>query len=297
MRRLQDIQIRDPFVLPLPGEGWYHLFGSTDANCWSGPATGFDRYRSRDLVEWEGPFPAFRAPEGFWSATQFWAPEVHRYRDRCYLFASFKSPERCRGVQILVADHPERPFVVHSSQPVTPAAWECLDGTLHVDAAGQPWMVFCHEWVQVHDGEICAVRLSTDLTQALGEPVLLFRASAAPWALATAAGDRITDGPFLQRCEDGSLLMLWSSLGAHGYAMGVANSPTGSILGPWRQQAEPVYARDGGHGMLFSDFAGHLQLAIHTPNDTPNERPVFLATEIFAGGLRVIAGAAGSTSA
>ena len=35
-------------------------------------------------------------------------------------------------------------------------------------------MVFCHEWLQVFDGQIAAVPLSDDLGEAIGEPEILF---------------------------------------------------------------------------------------------------------------------------
>ena len=64
--KTSDIQIRDPFVLPVPEDQYYYLFGTTDLNCWNDEATGFDCYRSRDLENWEGPIPAFRPPADFW---------------------------------------------------------------------------------------------------------------------------------------------------------------------------------------------------------------------------------------
>ncbi|WP_263364595.1 hypothetical protein [Paenibacillus arenilitoris] len=39
MLRREDIQIRDPFVLPVPKQKRYYLFGSTDRNIW-GKGTG-----------------------------------------------------------------------------------------------------------------------------------------------------------------------------------------------------------------------------------------------------------------
>ena len=278
-----DIQMRDPFVLPLPEEGRYLLFGSTDVNIWSGPGLGFDCYESRDLEDWSGPIAAFRPPPGFWSNTQFWAPECHPWQGRYYLFASFARDRRQRGTQILAADRPEGPYAVHSDGPVTPREWECLDGTLHVDAHGKPWMVFCHEWVQVEDGEMCAIPLSDDLRQAAGKPALLFRASEAAWAKPFEQrgrpNNRVTDGPFLHRLSDGRLLMLWSTIGYEGYAMGYAVSDSlsasVSVLGPWRQSSQPLYGKDGGHGMLFRDFDGKLQMTLHHPNQTPHERPVW----------------------
>lgn len=271
-----DIHIRDPFVVPAPDEGRYYLFGTPGADCWSGTPVGFDVWHGRDLEHWEGPFPAFRPEPGFWADRNFWAPEVHHYAGRWYLFASFKSAEARRGTQILAADSVRGPYRVHSDGPVTPGAWECLDGTLHIDRQGRPWIVFCHEWVQVHDGEICAMRLAPDLSRAISPPQLLFRASAAPWVRAVQGQiDFVTDGPFLYRARNGDLLMLWSSFSESGYTLGIARSASGDIAGPWTHDAEPLYRDDGGHGMLFTTFEGQLMLAVHKPNLSPEERPIF----------------------
>ena len=259
--------------------GTYYLYGTTDKNCWTGPFVGFDVYQSSDLEEWVGPHPAFRPSEDFWADQNFWAPEVFRYGDRYYMFASFKKEGVARGTQILAAAHPHGPFVPHSSGPVTPRDWECLDGTLFVDDDNTPWMVFCHEWVQVSDGEILAVPLNPELTSAVDQPQLLFRASEAPWSRPIVRNGKkhfVTDGPFLWKTKNGELVMLWSSMGTQGYAMGIARSTTGSILGPWVQDPKPIYEQDGGHGMMFRTFDGRLILTFHTPNNTPDERPIFL---------------------
>jgi beta-xylosidase len=277
MHTNRDIHIRDPFVVPDPAEGKYYLFGTTGADCWSGTPTGFDVWVGPDLEHWEGPFPAFRPPAGFWADRNFWAPEVHPYRGRYYMFASFKSEEARRGTQILAADALIGPYAPHSDGPVTPSAWECLDGTLHVDGQGDPWIVFCHEWVQVRDGEMCAMRLAPDLSRPVSAPELLFHASDAPWVLGLEGQkDYVTDGPYLVTAANGELLMLWSSFSKTGYTLGTARSTGGGILGPWQQDAEPLYRDDGGHGMLFKDFAGQLRLAVHKPNLSPEERPIFV---------------------
>jgi beta-xylosidase len=282
---LSDIQIRDPFVLTLPESSQYLLFGSTDKNIWSGPATGFDCYRSRDLVHWEGPIPAFRPSVGFWSQEQYWAPEVHRYQGRYFMFATFIAPGRMRGTQILSAERPEGPYQPWSDGPVTPSNWQCLDGTLHVDGEGMPWMVFCHEWKQVHDGAIMAQRLTPDLRSAVGAPVFLFSASEAVWSRpldVPATKDLgfpvyVTDGPYLFTLSSGKLIMLWSSFGDHGYAMGIARSTSGTVLGPWIQETEPLWSTDGGHGMITRGLEGQLFLTLHQPNKSPQERAALYA--------------------
>jgi beta-xylosidase len=277
--KLSEIQIRDPFVLPIAETGTYYLFGSTDKDIWKGQGTGFDCYASRDLENWRGPIPAFRPPAGFWGTQNFWAPEVHCYQGRFYMFATFFAEGHFRGTQILAAECPEGPYLPWSDGPVTPCQWMCLDGTFHVDADGTPWIVFCQEWLQVHDGAMWTQRLSPDLRRPVGRPVFLFNASEAPWVRRPNEPKRlptyVTDGPFLHRAADGSLLMLWSSFGSTGYAMGIARSCNGRIDGEWLQVPEPIWAEDGGHGMVFRTFGGDFMLTFHSPNNTPHERAVF----------------------
>nr|WP_239614718.1 glycoside hydrolase family 43 protein [Cohnella mopanensis] len=269
--------MRDPFVLKQESEGCYYLYGSTDPDIWKGKAIGFDVYKSRDLEEWEGPFPAFRPDADFWSDTNYWAPEVHAFGGKYYMFATFKAEGVCRGTQILVADQPLGPFRPHSDGPVTPHDWECLDGTLFVDEEGSPWIVFCHEWVQVKNGTVCASRLSPELDRAIGEPILLFSAQDAAWVDPVKGGaGYVTDGPYAYRCDNGELLLLWSSFRQGRYAQGIARSTSGGILGPWVQEPEPIFENDGGHGMIFRTYEGKILLALHTPNSTPDERPVFI---------------------
>lgn len=284
--KLQDIHIRDPFIL-LEG-GRYYLYGSRGNEAW-GKATGLDVYESDDLVSWSGPSVVFTPPEGFWADMHFWAPEVHQYHGKFYMFVSFKSETACRGTQILVADTPKGPFTLHSDGPVTPRDWECLDGTLYIDRDGNPYMVFCHEWLQVKDGEMCAVRLSDDLKQAVGEPFLLFRASEPDWALKDKT-EFVTDGPWMYRTASGKLLMLWSSSAANGYVEAIAYSDNGDVTGRWQHQKQLLFDQDGGHGMIFTSKEGKLFFILHNPNNSPMERPVILPLEERDGTLAVIRG-------
>ncbi|MDR2398392.1 MAG: glycoside hydrolase family 43 protein [Spirochaetaceae bacterium] len=287
--RISDIPIRDPFVVPV--EGRYYLFGSTDKDIWKGPGQGFDGYVSHEgsLKDFQGPFPAFRPPENFWSETNFWAPEVHWYRGSWYMFATFKPQTGRRGTAILKSsDGLLGPYLPWSwaapgvSGPVSPGDWECLDGTFFMEQ-GIPYLVFCHEWQQVGDGEICALPLTEDLRQAAGAPVLLFRASEAPWTgelAGRAPGSYVTDGPFMYPAQGGGLLMLWSSFNKAGnYCLGLARSASGTLSGPWFQEQTPLYQGDGGHGMLFRGWDGILYLALHTPNQTPWERACFIPVQ------------------
>lgn len=287
----KDIQIRDPFIIAVKEESKYYLYGTTDKNCWSADSTGFDTYSSSDLEKWEGPFSAFRPDKGFWADRNFWAPEVNYYNGMYYMFASFKAEKKCRGTQILISEYSKGPFIPYSDEAITPKHWECLDGTLFVDENKEPWIVFCREWLQVQDGEMYAMKLSHDLKSAIEEPVLLFKASSAPWSCASIGKDGsknyVTDGPFMHKAQNGELVMLWSTHGNEGYTIGTARSKSGSILGPWSQDDVPLFSKDGGHGMLFYTFDNRLMLTIHMPNQTPDERPVFFELEEIDGKLKI----------
>ncbi len=279
----EEIAIRDPFILPVKEEGVYYMYGTNPA-----PGTKpFLCYRSKDLETWEGPLPVFAPPEGFWAQRDFWAPEVHRWEGRYYMFATFaRENNAARATHICAADSPRGPFVPIGDAPQTPTDWLCLDGTLFVDDDDNPWMVFCHEWLQITDGAMKAVRLSRDLARAQGEPILLFHASEAPWV--AAKKDKVTDGPWLHRSRTGRLLMLWSSFGDDGkYKVGLARSRSGKIEGPWEQQAEPVFEGCGGHPMLFRTFDGRLMMSLHAPNRHPS-RPTFFPMADDGDTLRII---------
>lgn len=266
--KLHSIHIRDPFILE--HNGMYYLYGTPGRFACNRKIDRLEAFASQDLENWEGPLEIFRSNADFWADRDFWAPEVYYVHQRFYMFCSFKSPSHYRATQILVSDTPLGPFHTLTDSPITPAGWECLDGTLYVDGGGRPWLVFCHEWVQCRDGEIWAMELSKDLTKTIAKPVLLFRAADAPWTVPITDGrSYVTDGPFITTMKSGSLNMIWSSFGKHGYAVGQAVSKNG-ILGPWKHEAVPLFASDGGHGMILR----HTILALHHPNTGPQERPV-----------------------
>jgi len=297
MTTLADIQIRDPFIVADPADKLYRLYGTTGFGGTQEAPLGFVVRHSRDLKKWSEPQSVLSRIMGPQEADYYWAPEVHHYRGRWYLFATFGHgvsvlKPRARYSSIYVSDSPDGPFVPHSDGPVTPLGWLAIDATLHVDLVGQPWLVFCREWVQTRNGEMHAIRLGADLRRTAGETQLLFRASEAPWSRSQKSelgeGYRVTDGPWLHRNQDGSLLMLWSSFGQGGYLTGVARSASGEISGPWLQSSEPIYAHDGGHPMTFRTFEDRLVMVLHSPNKPGEERARLRPIKETPGGLELV---------
>lgn len=277
-----EINIRDPFVLF--ENGIYYMYGTRGAN-FGQKTGGFDVYISTDLETWSAPQSCFESGAYALDRCVNWAPEVHKYKGSYYMFATFTAESGLRGTYALRADDPRGPFVPHSDGPLTPKAWECLDGTLYVDENDIPYLVFCHEHTQIIDGTIEAMQLSPDLKTAAGLPRTLFRGSTPPFAAQKPAGEHyITDGPFLYRTRTGTLLLLWATFLNNNYAECVARSDNGRLDGHF-EHLPPLVTDDGGHGMLFFKDE-QLYLIFHTPNRSGLERPRLLALTDCGDSLR-----------
>jgi arabinan endo-1,5-alpha-L-arabinosidase len=279
VRHRADIQIRDPFIMPVAETKTYYMYDRMAVRLKDGTVRqGVGAYTSKDLENWEDIRPVFHFPDGFWAQRSIWAPEVHRYKGKYYLFATFTSKDKLptpkgrqqnvkRATQILVSESPDGPFKPFANKPHTPEDWMSLDGTLWVED-GVPYMIFCREWVQVTDGTMELVRLKDDLSDVVGKPKTLFKASDAKWVRSLHFTEGyVTDGCFLHRTKSGRLLMIWSSFGEKGkYMVAIAYSASGKVAGPWKQSDKPLLAVDAGHGMIFKTFDGRLMMTVHQPN-------------------------------
>jgi arabinan endo-1,5-alpha-L-arabinosidase len=280
--RLSEIYMRDVCILPDSSTQTYYMV-----------VPGFNSvrmYTSKDLKMWQGQKTIFRTPEDIWGdihVVGIWAPEMHKYRDKYYLLLTFNTrnrfaeqwpnwrPRVTRGSQILVSDSPTGPFKPFQNRSTLPTNMMTLDATLW-EEDGKPYIVYCHEWVQISNGTIEYMGLQDDLSETIGEPMLLFRGSHGHWAVISATeGCFVTDGPYLYSSKSGKLMMIWSGFGKGGYTVGLAISDSGKIAGPWRQQDAPLYEKDGGHGMLFTTFDDKLMMVLHSPNNRKAQPHIF----------------------
>lgn len=280
---INDLYVRDPYIIADQQSKTYFLYKAGKVKNSTGQeVNGVVAYKSKDLKLWEGPYPVFAMPENNWITGVVWAPEVHYYRGKYFLFATINSdiewkkrrkdwPKYTfRGTQIFYADNLLGPFLPFEGKlPHTPMDRMALDGTLW-EENGIPYMIYCHEWVQIEDGTMELVQLSHDLSKTVGSSQMLFNASVAPWSTGTHRKDGpssyVTDGCFVYRTKTGKLLMIWSSFKNDSYAIGIAESTTGKVTGPWIQQDKLLFGENSGHGMLFKTFDGKMMLTFHGPN-------------------------------
>ncbi|MCJ7447678.1 MAG: glycoside hydrolase family 43 protein [Bacteroidales bacterium] len=282
--KLADIRWRDMCILPDPGTKTYYMVGPG--------GRGVGCYTSKDLRNWYGPTRIYNAPQDVWGEmpiVSIWAPEMHNYKGKYYLFLTFDTRNKLceqwfnwerngrvtRGSQIFVGDSPTGPFASFRNHSTLPVDMMTLDGTLWVED-GTPYIVFCHEWVQITNGSICYMQLKDDLSETVGEPIKLFHASEASWSnTGKQYGNNVTDGCYLYKGKTGKLYMLWTSGGKGGYTQGIAISESGKLAGPWTQQDKPLYNQNGGHGMVFKSFDGKIMMILHSPNDRESRPRIF----------------------
>lgn len=293
VKHLHELRMRDPFIFTDGERGIYFLYG-TNMDTVDGAANidpYFDFYVSEDLETFYGPYMAFKPPKGYWGVKHYWAPEVHAYGGKYYMFASFKGGiGEDRGTAVLIADKPEGPFVPLSDGHVTLKGHECLDGTLLVED-GKPYIAFCHEWTELYYGKIKALPMKDDLSASIDtEPIVIVDTEKddLPW-IRLMRDERVsktgllTDAPFFHRLPGGKLLMTWSSYakkeagGSGGYVIAGLVSDSGRIAGPWRHLPEMLLDRDVGHSALFYDLNGRLKLVSHAHDgDHGGETPIIL---------------------
>ncbi len=268
---LDSIILSDPCILADKATQMYYMTG-----------TGGFLWKSKDLKLWEGPFKVTETDPNSWMGPDpvIWAAEFHKYKDKYYYFATFTNKnikidtvgERIldrRASHILVSDKPDGPYKPMKDAIYLPADKSTLDGTFWIDTDGKPYMVYCHEWLQNHNGTIEKIELKPDLSGSKGEGKLLFKASDSPWSREKRENgkenpNKVTDGPFLFKTKTGHLGMLWTSWQYDIYVQGVAYSESNTLDGPWVQEKDIITRANFGHGMLFQTFEGKTLMAIHS---------------------------------
>jgi hypothetical protein len=301
---LDSISLSDPYILADDATRMYYMTGS-----------GGMMWKSADLKMWEGPLPCLEVDTTSWmgSNPMVWASELHKYKDKYYCFTTLTNlkiivdtvPDRYnvqrRASHILMADKAEGPYRPMKENIYLPENWSTLDGTLWVEDE-TPYMVFCHEWMQIVDGTMDYIKLSRDLSESVGEPVKMFKASDAPWpremnsigelTFGMALGGYVTDGPFLFKTGTGRLGMLWSSWSSSRYAQSVSYSASGKLSGPWIHSKEVLNPDNMGHGMMFKTFDGKDVMALHYQSlDIKNpgpRKPMLLEVDFSGDELKIL---------
>ena len=267
----------DPFIHL--ESGTYYLY------CSFRDTEGLVVHTSEDLKEWKpyqgrdkGGF-AYVKGNGFGSR-QFWAPEMHKYMGKYYLFHSAEEK-----VAVAVSDSPLGPFRNQEKEPFFKEG--NIDNSLFVDDDGTPYMLYAH----FHAGnEVWICELEKDLMHAKAETQRKLIRAEEDWEMnrSNPKYDKysIAEGPCLVKVG-GLYYLTYSSHHVIDPAYNVCLATAPSIKGPWTKQGKgPILAPRGklectGHHSLFKDKSGNWKIVFHARDPGSLERYVYTADVKF----------------
>ena len=281
-----ELHIRDPYILVKDGK--YYLYRAIITE----KPEKVVVYISEDLKNWSNEKTVYTLCTNGWKSEDIWAPEVHEYCGKFYIFLSVKSKNGLRGTEISVSDRPDGEFSPIADRPATPLDKCCIDGTLFVDDK-IPYIVYSHNWPNnyVEDkgayvGQIWGQQLSKDLKKTIGEAFLIFNSDESPYSAKFPSrefwgGKNLvrygSDGPFITKLSSGELFMTWSPYCDGNYV--ILGAVANDIRGPWRHIDKPLFDRNGGHAMVFTALDGQRKICLHCPEEFMKERALISDVE------------------
>lgn len=259
---MAQLRLADPTIFP-DDDGTYYLYGTSSDS-------GFEVYKSTDLVTWEGP--CGKTSGGYclvkgssYGSKWFWAPQVFKRGDTYYM--AYCADEH---LAIATSDSPMGPFRQQQLAQI-PAGMREIDPFVFFDDDGKTYMYHVRE---VDSNSIYVGEMNADLTK-IDESTVELCIKAAPegWENTDRRSWGVAEGPTVVKL-DGTYYMFYScndyQLPTYAVGVATAKSPTG----PWTKPAAPIISRDNigqngtGHGDLFRDKDGHWQYVFHTHNNS-----------------------------
>lgn len=274
--------IGDPFILKEVDT--YYCYAT-------GGSSGFYMWQTDDLSNWGSAKRTHVFEGSSWATKNYWAPEVHKYKDKYVLMysAQWENDYKLR-LGIAFADSPEGPFVDPLDKPLLRKSYCAIDAHLFVDDDGTPYLFYVRDNYDNFIGknqvsQTYGVQLSEDLLSIVGEPVLLTTPEN-DWELKS--GKYIwNEGVYVLK-NNGKYYLYFSAnyTSTHDYCVGVAVSD--NVLGPYVKPVENpllapttslvngnVIVSGPGHNAFFT-VGDELFTSYHV--NTSNENPMMNRT-------------------
>ena len=273
----QRVRGGDPFIHL--ENGTYYLYFSSD------DTVGLTVYTSTDLKEWlpdQGRDKFGRAyvnGNGFGSRL-FWAPEMHKYKGKYYLFHSAEEK-----VTVDVGDSPLGPFRNPEKKPFFPEG--NIDNSFFLDDDGTPYMLYAHFYA---GNEVWICELEKDLLHAKPETQRKLIRAEEDWEM-NRTDPRFTkwsiaEGPCLVK-KDGLYWLTYSSHHVIDDNYNVCLATATNVKGPYVKQGKgPILAPRGnykctGHHSLFKDKSGNWKIVFHSRDPGKGVRYTYTADVTF----------------
>ncbi len=310
------VQFGDPYILLV--DSIYYMYGTG-----GGAKDGFCAYASSDMVNWTPVGQVYQGNiEGSWAVANFWAPEVYERNGKFYMLFSADWKENPTDelenfrIGVAVADKPTGPFREVSDKPLFDPGYPAIDGNLLTDSDGRTYLYYsrcCYKhpveseiatkakndgmFDEIEESWIYAVEVKSDLSEIIGEPVLVLRPpvqlddAQSEWeSRSVTTGEvnrRWSEGPFALKQGDTYYLMYSANFfGGKNYAVGYATSK--SPFGPFEKSTDnPVLEKNvekggivtgtGHNSVTWSKDGKQMYCVYHARTEkTGDERVVFI---------------------
>ena len=270
-------KIGDPQILLF--EGRYYCYVT---NC-DHYSEGFDVWVSDDLVNWGEQTECFHAIDS-WGKSHFWAPEVVYHNGKFVMHYTAKSRDLdSLRIGVAVSDNPMGPFKDVHDAPLFDFGYAAIDGSVLKTEEGN-FLYFSRDCCEniingVKTSQIHCIRLNDDLTEVMGEPILMttptedfeLKSLSVPKSMPHIWNE----GPCVIRVGN-KYVMNYSAnyYATNDYAICVATSD--SPMGPWKKSVNnPVLSCrsdlfGAGHNAFFTTKDGELYTAFHIQTNPAN---------------------------
>lgn len=224
----------------------------------------FPILHSRDLVNWANVGAVFeKRPE--WSVGSYWAPEIHEYKGKFFLYYVARKKDGPLSIAVATADKPTGPYTDHGPFISQPAG--SIDPVAVDDENGKRYLIWKEDGNSRKEPTVLWIQaLTADGLRVEGEKKEIIR-NDLPWE------GNVVEGPFVIRAH-GYFYLIYAANACCGnachYGVGVARAK--NLLGPWEKDTRNVLVQENelwkcpGHGSIVKLDNGDFYFIYHAYN-------------------------------
>lgn len=239
----------DPMIVE--HEGTYYLYSTG--------GTKLSVRTSKNLKTWSSSKQIFALSQTSWGVDCCWAPEVHEYNGKFYLFFCGRDSNKIFHGSVAVCDTPDGTFKPITDTPLLNFSYSVIDLSFFEDDDGKTYIFYSKDCSTNKIGskkvsQSFGIEVSNDFTKLIGEPVLCSEPTQA-WE--TVSGNTIwNEGPVVFK-RNGTYYLLFSAnyYQSKDYAVGYCTSDT--VLGLYDKPKDSCILKGNGETITGS---GHCNL-------------------------------------
>ncbi len=168
---------------------------------------------SDNLLTWGDPKTIFALSQTSWGVDRCWAPEVHEYNGKFYLFFCGRDSKQIFHGSVAVCDTPDGTFKPIGDKPLLNFSYSVIDLSFFLDDDGKTYIFYSKDCSTNKIGskkvsQSFGVEVSNDFTRLLCDPVLI---STPTLSWEKQSGNTIwNEGPVVFK-ENGKYYLLYSA--------------------------------------------------------------------------------------